>query len=135
MKVGVLVMNHGDWQGQQIVPADWISDSLEAYTRSNFNPYDFGYLWWQRRLGDYDVFFAWGSGGQYIMMFPALETVVAITSGPEEGPGSRADRQESLCLSGRKIDSIPGIPFHDEPILTDAWAGIQPPWSTQCSAS
>jgi CubicO group peptidase (beta-lactamase class C family) len=106
MKIGVMVMNNGLWQGQQIVPADWIADSLDVYTRSNFNPYNFGYLWWQRRLGNYDVFFAWGSGGQYIMMLPALETVIAITSGPEEGPGSRADRQNLFAFLEEKL-----IPF------------------------
>ena len=53
---------------------------MRIYTRSHFNPYDYGYGWWQRELNGYSVQFAWGNGGQYIVMIPALKTVAAIVS-------------------------------------------------------
>ena len=118
LNIGLMVMNRGAWEGQQIVPADWIVESMQVYTRSNYNPYDFGYLWWQQRLGDYNVLFAWGSGGQYIMLLPELETVVAITSGPEEGPGSRTDRQRLFrFIEGRLI------PFLEERVEASRYSG------------
>jgi CubicO group peptidase (beta-lactamase class C family) len=35
---------------------------------------------WQRELNGYTVQFAWGNGGQYILMIPALNSVVVIAS-------------------------------------------------------
>ncbi|MCH7880842.1 MAG: serine hydrolase [Proteobacteria bacterium] len=93
LKIGTMVMNMGVYQQKQIVPRDWIVESMQIYTRSDFNPYDYGYLWWQRKLNGYTVLFAWGNGGQYILMLPALRTVVAITSSNESNEKSRASRR------------------------------------------
>ena len=92
LKIGAMVMNMGVYRQKQIVPRDWIVESMQIYTRSDFNPYDYGYLWWQRKLNGYTVLFAWGNGGQYILMLPALRTVVAITSSNESNKKSRASR-------------------------------------------
>ena len=80
LKIGRMMMNMGEWQGEQIVPQEWILDSVKTYTRSNYNPYDMGYLWWRRPVNGYEAIFAWGHGGQYIMMIPELDVVLAITS-------------------------------------------------------
>ena len=80
LKIGTMVMNQGVYDGKQVVPRAWIAESTRVYTRSHFNPYDYGYGWWQRELNGYTVKFAWGNGGQYILMIPALETVIASAS-------------------------------------------------------
>ncbi len=94
LKLGTMVMNGGVYDGKQIVPRAWIAESMQVYTRSHFNPYDYGYGWWQRELNGTTVQFAWGNGGQYIVMIPALDTVVAIAS-RSGGPvsESRASRR------------------------------------------
>lgn len=94
LKIGLLIMNMGNYNEQQIVPRDWIAESMQVYTRSNFNPYDYGYLWWQKTLGNYDVLFAWGNGGQYIMVLPGLKTVIAITSNAESTSKNRGTRRK-----------------------------------------
>ena len=94
LKIGTLVMNRGVYQQKQIVPHDWIHESMKIYTRSVFNPYDYGYLWWQRKLKGYTVEFAWGNGGQYILMLPALKAVVAITSISEMKASNRENRRK-----------------------------------------
>jgi len=67
---------------------------MQIYARSHFNPHDYGYLWWQRGLNGHCVQFSWGNGGQYIMMIPALKTVVAIASGGgESAEKSRENRR------------------------------------------
>ena len=80
LKLGTMVMNQGVYNGKQIVSRVWIAESMQIYTRSHFNPYDYGYGWWQRELNGYTVQFAWGNGGQYILMIPELQTVIAIAS-------------------------------------------------------
>lgn len=79
-KIGRMMMDMGEYNGERIVSAEWVLDSVKIYTRSNFNPYDMGYLWWRRKVSGYDVIFAWGHGGQYILMIPELDTVIAVTS-------------------------------------------------------
>lgn len=89
LKIGNLVLNGGTYNGEQIVPQSWIRDSIGIYTRSNFNNYDYGYMWWQKQAGGHDVIFAWGNGGQYIMVLPEFEAVISITSDLQNSNGSR----------------------------------------------
>ena len=80
LKIGELMMNMGRHENQQIVSRSWILESVQSYTQSNFNPYNYGYMWWNKSVGDYTVFFAWGNGGQYILILPELDSVISITS-------------------------------------------------------
>jgi len=105
LKLGELVLNEGRYRGEQLVPAAWIKTSLGRYTRSRYNPYFYGYLWWQHRLGDYDMQFAWGNGGQYIMVVPSLRAVLAITAASDVpgGAASRGGRQQLFQLLGERL--------------------------------
>lgn len=80
LKVGQMLIDDGVWEGQQIISKDWITDSFKTYTFSNYNPYGYGYQWWNKETAGYTTFFAWGHGGQYIMMIPELDAVVVMTS-------------------------------------------------------
>jgi CubicO group peptidase (beta-lactamase class C family) len=93
LKIGRMMMNLGEYNGEQLVSVEWIRKSIEVYTRSNFNPYDMGYLWWRQPLNGYETIFAWGHGGQYIMMIPELDTVIAITSNLMTGGGRGYQRE------------------------------------------
>lgn len=106
LKIGQMVMDMGTYNGRQIVPREWIIDSFKIYTRSNFNPYNYGYLWWQRKAGGYHVAFAWGNGGQYILMIPELGSVIAVTSDNNRGSGSRRYQREMFEWLGEYM-----IPF------------------------
>jgi len=80
LKIGRMVQQEGLYRGQRIVPAEWLRESFRTYAHSNFNPYDMGYLWWKRTLGGEKLHFAWGYGGQYMIMIPGLDAVIVITS-------------------------------------------------------
>lgn len=95
MRIGQMVLNGGTWNGERIVSKEWLADSFETYTRSNYNPYDYGYMWWNREVGGYKTFFAWGHGGQYIFMLPELNAVVVVMSNPY-GSSSRREYREPL---------------------------------------
>ncbi len=73
-KLGYLWLNQGVWDGKQIVPADWVSDSVKAY---NFTSSDgYGYGWW---VSD-DSYSAFGRGGQYVKVYPAYNAIVVTTA-------------------------------------------------------
>ncbi|MEX0709006.1 MAG: serine hydrolase [Woeseia sp.] len=105
LKLGELVLDQGRYGEAQLVPAAWIETSLGRYTRSRYNPYSYGYLWWQHQLNGYDIQFAWGNGGQYIMVIPALESVLAITASSDVpgGATSRGGRQQLFQLLGERL--------------------------------
>lgn len=76
-KIGLLYLNEGKWQGDQIIPFDWVRDSTQVHS----NPSDklgYGFHWWIRPEGDY---YALGWGGQQIRVFPEQDMVVVITAG------------------------------------------------------
>ena len=44
-RFGLLYMNYGKWEGQQIIPEKWIRESTESYSVKCLNGDDYGYLW------------------------------------------------------------------------------------------
>jgi CubicO group peptidase (beta-lactamase class C family) len=68
---------------RQVVPEAWIDSSWVSRTRSGWSGNEYGYGWWMRDFGGYRAYFAWGYGGQYIFVFPALDATVVVTSDPD----------------------------------------------------
>ncbi|NJD10237.1 MAG: 6-aminohexanoate hydrolase, partial [Gemmatimonadetes bacterium] len=93
LRYGELYRNAGRYQGKQVVPAAWVRDSWRPRTTSPFNGHGYGLGWWHRQRRGYDVYFAWGYGGQYLFVVPALELTVVMTSdavAPREHDHNRA---------------------------------------------
>jgi CubicO group peptidase (beta-lactamase class C family) len=103
LKIGNLMLNRGSYNGEQLVSESWIADSFDIYTRSNYNDYDYGYMWWQKPAGTKDVIFAWGNGGQYIMMLPELNAVISITSDLGRSNGSRRYQRQLFTFLEEEI--------------------------------
>lgn len=103
LKLGWLMNNMGEYNGRQLVPREWIVESVRIYTRSNFNNYNYGYMWWRKTVGDREVVFAWGNGGQYIMMLPELDAVISLTSEVERATGSRGYQRRIFTYLEQQI--------------------------------
>ena len=92
--IGELWRNGGRAGATQVVPAAWVAASCTPRTRSVWDPTrEYGYGWWIQGIGRHRACFAWGFGGQYIMVFPSLDLVVTATSATtvsEERHGHRA---------------------------------------------
>ncbi|MGU7769982.1 serine hydrolase domain-containing protein [Burkholderia sp. MR1-5-21] len=75
-KIGMLVLDHGRWQGRQVVPQRWI----EQMTTPGVSPY-FGYYWWVNNIvQDEPEYDAMGFKGQFITVLPKRNTVIVMTS-------------------------------------------------------
>ena len=88
-KLGYLALNQGFWDGQQIVPAEWMTTSTTQHSSgtnadgTNFSNASYGYLWWVTETAAYPAYFALGYGAQVIYVVPGLDLVtVALIAVP-----------------------------------------------------
>ncbi len=83
-RLGRMVLNHGQWQGKQIVPAEWITESTRAHIDTG-DGLQYGYQWWAGTIGTakqkHDWSAGFGNGGQRLFMVPDLDLVIVITAG------------------------------------------------------
>jgi len=80
-RLGELMLRRGNWGGKQLVPADWVEESLRMYSVFPEGG-GYGYMWWLEADEKYPdafrgAFDAKGMYGQHITVFPALDVVVA----------------------------------------------------------
>ena len=81
MAFGRLYLDDGRANGSQIIPADWTRASLRPRAVSTREIGRFyGYGWWVREMAGYWTPFAWGYGGQFIILVPELDVIVVTTS-------------------------------------------------------
>lgn len=92
-KMGQLILRRGEWNGKQIVPAEWIDEMTTAHIDSRpagmrpeqitFKAEDsdwlqgYGYQMWRCRHG---AVRADGANGQYIIVMPEQNVVIAMTA-------------------------------------------------------
>jgi CubicO group peptidase (beta-lactamase class C family) len=73
-KIGRLYCNGGNWNGKQLIPADWVNGTCKADTSCGGVSY-YHYQWWLLSPADGD-FMANGVQGQYIYVNPAKKIVI-----------------------------------------------------------
>lgn len=75
-KFGQLLLNKGEWEGKRLIPADWVEEMTSSLQETGMQD-TYGYQVWRC---DYpDAYRADGALGQYIIVAPNEEMVVAIT--------------------------------------------------------
>jgi CubicO group peptidase (beta-lactamase class C family) len=118
-KFGLLYLDDGVYKGNQIVPAAWVNESLQTYSVNeafvkrvgDFRDIGYGYQWWSANAGDYHVNFAWGHGGQLIVLVDELDMVIVTTSYPfwlEHNDQSWRHEKAIITMVSEFINSIPG---------------------------
>lgn len=88
-KVGRMLLDDGQWRGQQVVPPAWIAASFRASLPAE-GTLRYGYQWRRgetvtggQRIGWVAGF---GNGGQRLFIVPALDLVVVVTAGNYNQP-------------------------------------------------
>jgi CubicO group peptidase (beta-lactamase class C family) len=66
----------------RVMSEQWVRESLTPRTRSFFSGDLYGFGWFIRRVGEHEVAYARGYGGQMIYVVPSLALTVAVTSDP-----------------------------------------------------
>jgi CubicO group peptidase (beta-lactamase class C family) len=82
-RFGQLYLQHGEWNGRRLLPAEWVDAATTRQVSNGSDPASdweqgYGYQFWRCRHG---VFRGDGAFGQYCIVMPQQDAVVAITSG------------------------------------------------------
>lgn len=82
-KFGQLYLQRGVWEGKQLVPEAWVAEATARQTSNGSNPKSdwdqgYGYQFWRSRNG---AFRGDGAFGQYCIVLPDQDAVIAINSG------------------------------------------------------
>jgi len=118
-KFGLMILNDGVYDGKQVVPAEWVDESLQIYSEntwkhrvgSNWDDNAYGYQWWSIRAGDYRYNLAWGHGGQQIALLDDLDMLVVVLADPlhlQWGDEPWRIEKANLNLVADFIASLPG---------------------------
>jgi len=122
-RFGLLYLDDGEYQGKQVISEDWVHESLQKYSEDinatggfpanwglSFSDIGYGYQWWSARVGEYHFDFAWGHGGQLIVLLDELDMVIVVTSDPfwlQHDDESWKHEKANLNLVADFIASLP----------------------------
>jgi len=88
---GQMYLNNGQANGRQVVPTDWVEHSLMRHAKSTREEGRYyGYGWWNRDMAGLETPYAWGYGGQFILLVPEIDLVVVTTSSSNPGADRRS---------------------------------------------
>ncbi|MFY0627586.1 MAG: serine hydrolase [Reichenbachiella sp.] len=125
LKFGKLVNDEGKWNGEQLIHKKYISWATNHITQPKVawipEKYHYGYYWYQTNLVvdgyHYDIKFAWGGGGQYIIAVKELDMVITITGN---------DRDDTI-LEPALSTILPAFDKKEYPPLEGPYMGQEPP--------
>ena len=112
-KFGQLYLQGGKWEGRQQIDADWVRTATSRQMSNGSNPENdweqgYGYQFWRCRHG---AFRGDGAFGQFCIVLPEQDAVIAVTSGVSDMAGLLSQLWETLLPA-----------FHKAPLKADASA-------------
>ena len=79
-RFGQMFLDGGVWNGQQIVPADWVVASTTPNAPTTARDLQYAYQWWTPKDAREGEFFGIGIYGQYVYVNRPLGVVVTVNS-------------------------------------------------------
>ncbi len=78
-KIGLLVLNKGNWEGNQIISTQWIEKSTSRLSdTTQVLDFGYGFQWWRPDKNGTKVIAGFGHGGQALIIIPEFD-LVAVT--------------------------------------------------------
>jgi hypothetical protein len=107
-KLGQLYLQKGKWEGKQLLSEAWVEAATSNQTSNGSNPESdwdqgYGYQFWQCR---YNAYRGDGAFGQYCLVMPEQDAVIAITAGSDNLQGI-LDVVWEYLLPAMKEGSLP----------------------------
>src|SRR5438105_12026127 len=85
-RFGQLYLQKGVWKGRQLIPKAWVEEATALQTSNGSSPKSdwdqgYGYQFWRCR---HNAYRGDGAFGQYCIVLPEQDAVIAITSGVKD---------------------------------------------------
>ncbi len=122
-KFGLLYLHDGEYAGKQVISTSWVRESLQAHSEDinytgwmssrlgrYFRDIGYGYHWSSARVDDHYFSFAWGHGGNLIVLLHELDMIIVTSADPlYELPAEAGWKFEGaiIDLVGKFIKSLP----------------------------
>jgi CubicO group peptidase (beta-lactamase class C family) len=98
-KFGQLYANHGEWNGVQLLPREWVQTSLTSHANRPDGGH-YGYLFWNTEWTidgqHFEAFNSSGNGGNKIYVFTTHPLVVVITATAYNQPYAHAQVEKLM---------------------------------------
>lgn len=128
LKLGSVVLNKGKWKGEQIISADYLAKATRGLVKptEDWMPdsYRYGYFWYQTPIaaGDknYNATFAWGGGGQRVIVIDELDLSIVIT-GHDRDDKIMDQISDAVLPTFDKLNATPVV-FATPPAFVEQYA-------------
>jgi CubicO group peptidase (beta-lactamase class C family) len=80
-KLGQLMLDRGQWDGAQVLSAEWCDLATTAWVDTPDDPFDYGYYFWVATTPPSYAFF--GHGGQFVLVVPTKHLVLVQVALPD----------------------------------------------------
>ncbi|WP_350277143.1 serine hydrolase [Kribbella sp. HUAS MG21] len=108
---GQLLLQHGEWQGRQLVPVEWYeaATSKQVPNDNEENPdwkQGYGYQFWR---GRHNTYRGDGAFGQFCVVIPEYDAVLIVTSATQDMQAILNTAWEYLlpALEGKEVPVLP----------------------------
>jgi CubicO group peptidase (beta-lactamase class C family) len=131
-RFGQLYLQEGLWSGRQIIPAEWVRQSLTPHSDLGGGE-GYGYLWWTQAPGSlpdkyphlkpHAIAIARGTGGQALFIIPSLDLVVVHRGDTDNNRNVAGPQIWALVdLLASAIPASPPVPASLRPVQPVALA-------------
>ncbi|WP_299691765.1 serine hydrolase [uncultured Tateyamaria sp.] len=86
-RFGQMILQDGMWQGQQVVPADWVAASTVPSAPTKAGQVGYGYQWWIPVGARKGVTMGRGIYGQYLYLDAQAQVVIVVTAADRQFRG------------------------------------------------
>ena len=113
LKIGQLMLDDGQFEGQQVVPRTWVQQTHQelqglGFSYGSLPDVGYGFLWWLDRQTTVRAYFGWGWGGQFIYVMPEKNLTVTATA-TWQLSGTSANAQEETILNLIVDEIVPAV--------------------------
>lgn len=112
-KFGQLLLQRGEWNGMQLIPAEWVDEMMKEQAASGTN---YGYHIWMSKYPG--MVRCDGAYGQYIMIVPDRQMVVAFTQCIHSDGSIESDRVWELSRKATEQAMTPGKEYRQLQLAT-----------------
>lgn len=108
LRLALLMLDGGRWQGRQILPEAWVRlcltpHGLATWRAGPTTDVGYGLLWFTGRLHGQVVAWAWGYGGQFALLAPELQLAVATAATSPHPAALRSQTNAVMTLVAQMV--------------------------------